>query len=191
MNHVTDLLTSYHDGELAPGARRRVEAHLASCQECREELAQLEQLSDLLGAYTLPDTLSSAEAFRAQVGLRVARRARPRRNYLSWSWHIVPVALLCALGGLMGLLAAGELFVGVCRLFEWFGFDVAAALGLPSVLWAETWLEGMLFSWVRGMGGLVLRLCLYGISLVMFGAYAGWVGVLWRTSARSLSGKEV
>ncbi len=191
MNHVTDLLAAYHDGELAPGARRRVEAHLQSCAECREELAQLEQLSDLLGAYTLPDTLSGAEAFRAQVGLRISRRARPRRNYLSWSWHIVPVALLCALAGLMGLLAVGDLFVGVCRLLEWFGFDVAAGLGLPDVLWAGTWLEGVLVSWVRGLGRLVLRFSLYVVSLVIFGAYAGWVGVLWRTSARSLSGKEV
>lgn len=191
MNHVTDLLTAYYDGELAPGARRRVEAHLQSCAECREELAQLEQLSDLLGAYALPDTLSSAEAFRAQVGLRIARRARPRGNYLSWSWHLVPVVLLVAFSGLMGVLVVGDLFVAVCHLLEWFGFDVAAGLGLPDVLWSGTWLEGMLFSWVRGLGGLVFSLCLYGISLVVFGAYAGWVGVLWRTNARSLSGKEV
>jgi len=191
MDHVIDLLTVYHDGELAPGARRRVEAHLQSCPACREELAQLEQLSDLLGVYTLPDTLSSAEAFRAQVGLRVARRARPRRNYLSWSWHVVPVVLLVAFGSLMGVLAIGDLFVGMCHLLEWFGFDVAAGLGLPDVLWSGTWLEGMLFSWVSGLGGLVFSLCLYAVSLVVFGAYAGWVGVLWRTSTRSLSGKEV
>jgi len=191
LNHVTDLLTAYHDGELAPGTRRRVEAHLQSCAECQEELVQLEQLSDLLGTYALPDTLSSAESFRAQVGLRLSRRARPRRSYLSWSWHLVPVALLCGFGVLMGLLTVGDLFAAGCRLFEWFGFDVAAGLGLPDVLWAQTWLEGLLFSWVRDLGGLVLMLCLYGISLVMFGAYAGWVGVLWRTSARSLSGKEV
>jgi anti-sigma factor RsiW len=38
--HVQHLLLSYIDGDLAPGKARRVEAHLAVCPACTQELEQ-------------------------------------------------------------------------------------------------------------------------------------------------------
>jgi anti-sigma factor RsiW len=39
--HLDDTLSAYLDDELAPAARREVEAHLAGCAECREELDEV------------------------------------------------------------------------------------------------------------------------------------------------------
>lgn len=36
---------AYHDGELSPEARQRVERHLAECEVCRDELESIQRLS--------------------------------------------------------------------------------------------------------------------------------------------------
>jgi anti-sigma factor RsiW len=40
----------YYDGEVAAEERRRIELHLAACAACRQELAELSQLSAQLAA---------------------------------------------------------------------------------------------------------------------------------------------
>jgi len=55
-------LSAYLEGELAPGPRRRAEAHLAGCGPCRAELAALQRTLSLLraqrgAAETAPDLL--------------------------------------------------------------------------------------------------------------------------------------
>jgi Putative zinc-finger len=42
----TDRLSEYLDDELAPGQRAELEAHLASCQECRSTVAALQVVRD-------------------------------------------------------------------------------------------------------------------------------------------------
>lgn len=46
--HVTDLLNSFVDGQLADAERRMVEAHVGKCQECERELQDLKGLTALL-----------------------------------------------------------------------------------------------------------------------------------------------
>ena len=46
--HPIDDLSAFLDGELVPAERERVEAHLATCERCREELAELSQTVGLL-----------------------------------------------------------------------------------------------------------------------------------------------
>jgi anti-sigma factor RsiW len=46
--HPTDDLSAYLDAELLPAERERVETHLASCERCRRELAELRQTVALL-----------------------------------------------------------------------------------------------------------------------------------------------
>jgi anti-sigma factor RsiW len=53
-------LSAYHDGELPPGERNAVEAHLGGCASCRGELARIETLGRLVAgaaASQLPDGL--------------------------------------------------------------------------------------------------------------------------------------
>jgi len=45
---------AYHDGELPPEAARRLEAHLAQCALCAQELRELRSLSRALSATPLP-----------------------------------------------------------------------------------------------------------------------------------------
>ncbi|GIK38230.1 MAG: hypothetical protein BroJett011_20630 [Chloroflexota bacterium] len=64
-NHVTFLLEAYLDNRLSPAERRSVEAHLALCQPCREQLHIARRLVDelkptmlaALGQPTLPPAL--------------------------------------------------------------------------------------------------------------------------------------
>ncbi|HEX6367813.1 MAG TPA: anti-sigma factor [Longimicrobium sp.] len=79
------------DGELPPGARAGVEAHLASCPACAGELAELRGLtartSALLGLVeAAPPVLAAQAAFarhrRGGGALREARRALPRAAVL-------------------------------------------------------------------------------------------------------------
>lgn len=42
-----NLLSAYHDGELAPDRSLALEAHLANCDSCRRELASFQRLSEI------------------------------------------------------------------------------------------------------------------------------------------------
>jgi hypothetical protein len=59
-NHVGELLGSYLDGQLSTREMARVEAHLLSCAQCRQELEQMRRLLALL---------------------RLCPPARPKRNF--------------------------------------------------------------------------------------------------------------
>ena len=188
--HVEHLLDDYYDNELAPAARRRVEAHLDGCAACRAELEQRRRLSGLLAEYDVPDTLSALEVFRAQVALRLSGRVRERSRYRGVAWHIVPLLLLCGVVALQVLLAlAGTLLVGA-RLAGWLGIDVAALPALAGLSWPEL---GTVYgtSWPSLLAafGISLMVGLYLGSLIVFVPYVGWVGALWRsTHAESVPG---
>ena len=133
MAHVVHLLAEYYDQELSERKRRQVETHLADCPDCRVRLVEMEQLSAVLAEYTLPGTLSSPDTFRAQVALRLSRRAQRRAGYAGWAWHLVPLGLLCVLLGLLGVIAALGLANRAFALLGWAGIDVLAVLGVPDV----------------------------------------------------------
>ena len=46
--HLDDVLSAYLDGELTPDERRRADAHLAACPECRADLAAEGEVRQLL-----------------------------------------------------------------------------------------------------------------------------------------------
>ena len=53
-NEVQELLSAYHDGELANAMQSHVRAHLSQCRQCAEELACFEGLSTLAGGQQTP-----------------------------------------------------------------------------------------------------------------------------------------
>jgi Putative zinc-finger len=92
MTHLGEgTLQEMLDGELPPGARAGVEAHLASCPACAGQLAELrgltERTSALLGLVeAAPPVLAAQAAFarqrRSGGALYHARRALPRAAVL-------------------------------------------------------------------------------------------------------------
>jgi len=71
---VSRQLSAYLDGELDPGEARVVEAHLAACAICRDELAGLRRVKGVLGR--LPD-LEPPEAVWQGLRRRLAAEQRP------------------------------------------------------------------------------------------------------------------
>lgn len=87
---LRERLSAYLDGELAPDDVAALERHLATCAECRDELAGLREVRTLLRAlpqpalprsFVLPETTArSAPRTPAPTPLPTASvRARPRR----------------------------------------------------------------------------------------------------------------
>ncbi len=95
--HVCKRLEAYLDGQLSGQQCRTVEAHLSSCETCRQGLEVLRSLSTLLSD-TKPEAENvSADRFTAQVMLQLPRR-EPIGSQDSASngmtWWLVPVILL-------------------------------------------------------------------------------------------------
>jgi predicted anti-sigma-YlaC factor YlaD len=183
VQHVYHLLDETYDNELSPGARRRVEAHLAECSFCRAEYEQLSRLGDLLSEYEVPDAFSAAEIFQAQVVLRVARRAREHTGYRGAIWHLVPLALL----SLVVVLQALFVLVGVLgRAFlsaQWFGADLGSFLTQVGIAGFETLsIWGLSPSTTVVALSVMLMVALYIGVLALLIPYAGWVGALWQSS---------
>ena len=75
---VAEMLSAYIDGELTPAQKARVEAHLAECEECAQNLHTLRQTVSLLGQ------LPTVRAPRSFV-IREAQVAPRRRAGLRWT----------------------------------------------------------------------------------------------------------
>lgn len=100
--HVIHLLSAYHDGELANGQARRVEAHLQSCVSCRERLTQMQALTYLLAEAPLHE-VASTERFSANVGMLLPRRESPASQQL---WRGLQKVVPFGLVGLWGFVQA-------------------------------------------------------------------------------------
>ena len=103
----TDRLSEYLDGELAGSERTALEAHLASCGNCR---ATLEELRRVVGrARALDDRLPTANLWPGiaqHIGVvsLAARRARRRLSFTVPQLAAASVALALVSGGAVWLL---------------------------------------------------------------------------------------
>jgi hypothetical protein len=107
IEHMTDLLGAYADGELRGPRLRQVENHLQGCAVCRKELEELQSLSNLLQKSVPMDAFMPADRFAANLVLQLSagetrsegpRQAAPaqRRNSLSLAWALAPMGVLGA-----------------------------------------------------------------------------------------------
>jgi Putative zinc-finger len=97
--HPEILLAEYADGTLTPEAAAEVEAHLAGCATCREELALAREVRAALG--TLPD-VPAPEGLTLNVRRRARRPVSPRAG--RWVAAAAAAALLLA-GGVLVIRA--------------------------------------------------------------------------------------
>ncbi|MBN2045924.1 MAG: zf-HC2 domain-containing protein [Anaerolineales bacterium] len=125
-NHVHQWLNAYHDGELRGRKLERVQAHLEYCPECQAALAELQDLSALLGADPLPPISLAPEQFAAQVNLRLPRQAQapsilPVTSAGSgrWLWAILPLAMM----GLIWFLQSVTWVSSLLNLIEVLGIN--------------------------------------------------------------------
>ncbi len=94
---LRNQLNAYLDGELHGVHLQEMQAHLESCEQCREELERLEGLSDLLKTAPTPE-FKPLDQFISQMKLQLPRRERvdlPRRS-VSPAWWLVPAGLIGA-----------------------------------------------------------------------------------------------
>ena len=107
--HAVTLLAAYADDELPPETRREVEAHLAECGRCVQELRVQAALSLRLreeeSALEPSDTLRRLEAYVAELGrsasaqgtsaVDIGSQKRPvlRHPLLGWSGWLVAASL--------------------------------------------------------------------------------------------------
>lgn len=120
--HVTEKLSAYCQGELSEAEARRVTAHLATCESCRNDLATIKygiRLAESLPLIPAPPTLAFQLAAATNAPITRPRRLR--------SWGLV--------------VAASVLFIG-CGWYFWersffrqtkIGWEVARLAGGPKV----------------------------------------------------------
>jgi len=90
MIHLVDAdLQAWMDEELDPGDRIRVAEHLASCADCRDELAELRGAADLFR-----DSLVVHDEVARMRGRSGAARIRTARRLPRWAGRAAAVTLL-------------------------------------------------------------------------------------------------
>lgn len=100
--HPDELLAEYVDGSLAPEQRAAVDAHLAGCRRCREEIALATEARAALGGLT-----DVPAAGGAVLAVRRAVRRAPRGG--SRAWRAAGVAAVAAALVAGGVVVVNEL----------------------------------------------------------------------------------
>lgn len=132
IEHVTEWLSAYLDGELCGLRLRQVEAHLTECAACRSELIGLRNLSALLKGTVPVETFMPTERFVTNLTLNLLRHpeARQRRSATEIVWWLVPAGILGAWVFIQTVLAVSTL-VSTASLTGLFGNAAAWLQGGP------------------------------------------------------------
>src|SRR5262245_33684364 len=64
---VMDSLEEYLSGAIEPAAQRAVEAHLAGCAACREDVRTVQEVSSLFGSMRSGEVFEPSPSFAASV----------------------------------------------------------------------------------------------------------------------------
>jgi anti-sigma factor RsiW len=126
------LILRTADGTLAPGHRAELEAHAASCAECRAALEEQSAARRMLAKVDLP---AAPFDFAARVRARIEPQASvfDLLNWRAWTLRLAPVAALLALLAWFPLApsasepAAGQTLPAVVD--EWAGTKAQVAGG--------------------------------------------------------------
>jgi anti-sigma factor RsiW len=195
--HMTEWLNAYLDGELRGIRLLDVEAHLAECQACQEELQSLQGLSALLRKVPLPESISS-ERLAAHVNLRLPRQpiAATKSRALEIGWWMMPVGLMAvwifistailvsgmvSTAGEIGLLGKASAWLGTGSSTETYW---AAALGQFGILsgnslqWAEV---------TEAFTRTAVPQIAWQVSIALL--YLSWIAIWWARQRRQEHGQ--
>lgn len=73
---VMEAVEDYLSGSLEPVEVRKIEAHLSTCELCREEVRSLREVSALFGSLRTEEVVEPSAAFSARVASQV-REIKP------------------------------------------------------------------------------------------------------------------
>jgi anti-sigma factor RsiW len=125
---VLDRLEGYLSGTLKPADLREIEAHLSTCEVCREEVQSMQELSECMASLRLEETLEPSPGFYAGVVEQVGRQhAAPTFTSL-FSWHF-------AFGRRIAF--ASLLVLAVLGTYLWIGESVYPAGPTPEGVMAQ------------------------------------------------------
>jgi anti-sigma factor RsiW len=120
-SHVGEWLSGYLDGELTQQVRQRVERHLADCEECRENLQELDALRLRMGKARLSPT--GPDHWRETMNDDTVRWTRR----IGWLLFLAALLILFGIGvfqfltdpgaGLAWKLLVSALYLGLGALF--------------------------------------------------------------------------
>jgi hypothetical protein len=168
-----EWLAAYHDGELDETRRQQLEAHLPTCASCRQELAALESLSNVLAVDQLADgALTSLPAFWRRLEPQLPDRAPATLSLVRW---LPGIGLLMANVLVQFIAIAGVAVMLVAGQLSWMGQLVA-------------WVDDALFDWLLGWltwlvpaqwSGWGLSLFLVVLSAWLAVLYLAWLGYVW------------
>ncbi len=100
MKHATEEeLILYRDGERKD--RQQIAAHLAECNECRNEMVRIEQVFSALSAIPVPDP---GEDYELRVWQQIAPRLPERPASVSWWEALIVPRHLAAVGALAAVI---------------------------------------------------------------------------------------
>jgi hypothetical protein len=174
-----------------------VEAHLAECQACQEELQSLQGLSALLQKVPLPESISS-ERLAAHVNLRLPHGplAATKSKALEIGWWMIPVSLMAvwifistailvsdmvSTASEIGLLGKASAWLGPGSSSETYW---AAALGQFGILsgnslqWAEV---------TEAFTRTTVPQITWQVSIAL--VYLSWIAIWWARHARQGHGQ--
>ena len=80
---VMDSLEDYLSGLLEPAELRAVEAHLNSCETCREEVHGMQQVSLAFGSLRSEEVVSPSPQFYSRIVERVHAERKPAPSFAS------------------------------------------------------------------------------------------------------------
>ena len=181
-----EWLAAFHDGELDSARCAQLLTHLPGCALCRQELAALQSLSDVLAVDRLPDSALTGQAARW-------RKLEPQLPDRGASMTLSPVGWLPGISLLLvgGLVQFVAVAVAVVTLIDgrapW-AADSIAWLGRVSASALVGWLAWLLPERWVGLGlagGLVI------LSAWLAALYLAWLCYAsryrWRPAARLVS----
>jgi hypothetical protein len=199
IEHVTEWLGAYLDGELHGLRLLQVEGHLERCAACRAELQSLRGLSTLLRETPPTADFTPAERFASNLLLRLnaegsasdlPRRiaAAPARKPIPLGWWLAPVALLGAwffvrtVFLLTGFVSAAEATGLMGTTAGWLGggqdalwFQTAADLFGGGAAGTKAILSTL--NDLSVFGGNLFDGLLWQAGIVLL--YWGWLALLW------------
>lgn len=198
--HAHVKLQAYHDRELGTAQAQRVEAHLATCPTCRDELAALRALSSLLQTAPPAPRRVSNDQFAAQVALKLPRRCArtPAQQVLLTGWWLTPALVVSVwlfiqttallTNGIAALLTLGigaetiGAVISASRSGSWWTSEIAAVIATvigflaPEAVPVAQAATNSLCQVGKLLGAANLMLPL-GVGLLLWSWIASWIAI--------------
>jgi predicted anti-sigma-YlaC factor YlaD len=192
IEHVTEWLGAYLDGELHGWRLQQVETHLKGCNDCQAELESLQSLSGILMQSPIEGDFLPPDRFASQVMFRLPRRseAPAGKSILKIGWWLAPFGVLATWAFIQSVIVVSWL-VQAANLADLLG-NLPAWLtpNLQISVWsvlANDLLSGMMSETGRSLLHLLEQGEAFGANILLFIVpqvvlgllYLSWLAAWW------------